>query len=384
MNIALIVLPSPGKALVPPLTLAYLATLLEQRRHIVRIYDLALDPDTALTKAIQPLRSFRPQVVVVAGEQADMLSAAVNALHEDQHQYVLPVQMNRSGLDANHICSGVLRWIDRQRVVDGGKTSYSDSREPCLAIDQLPFPARHLLSLESYEMRAVGGELQTTLLIGGLDPSGNGQIVLRSPTQIVAELRSVSSEFGLRHFLFIDVPVTFDRSWLVELLTRLVDVGLNIGWEARADVELLDESLVAHMVRSGCEALTFELEAASVFESTATRNRLREAVAKAREQGIFVRANVKIEPPYESVPRLVDVAATFGLDDVRFDVVNSEAVNAGPDGTQLKEIARQIYDAGRDRQRIINRWGPALGNLIWKLRGKSGPSPDLDDEGAAA
>lgn len=365
----------------PPLTLAYVATLLEQRRHIVRIYDMALEPEVTLDAVIQPLRSFRPQVVVVAGETAELISAAVDALHEDRHSLVLPVHMSRTGIDANHVCAGVLQWLDKQHVAHPTPGPTPAAGRPT-DIDQLPLPARHLLSLESYNLRAVGGELQTTLLIGTVE-SADGRIALRSPTQIVAELRSVSREFGLRHYLIPDVPVTLDRAWLVELLTRLCDAKLGVSWEATAAPEQLDEALVAHMARAGCESVHFQLEAAKVFESTIARDQLRLAVEHLRSRGIFIRATVKLVPPYESIPHLVDVAATFGLDDVRFDVATFEAASVGADETQLREMARQIYDQGRDRQRFINRFGPALGNLIWKLRGPRA-SGQLDDEGMTA
>jgi hypothetical protein len=375
---ALIALSCVGKPVLPPLTLAYVATLLEQRRHIVRIYDLALTPEVELAAAIGPLRSFRPQVVVVAGEQPDVIGAAVDVLHDEQHTLVLPVQMSRTGLDANHVCAGVLQWIDKQQL----SAAAPASGDGPLDIDQLPLPARHLLSLERYNLRAVGGELQTTLLIGAVE-SADGRIALRSPTQIVAELRGVSREFGMRHYLIPDVPVTLDRAWLVELLTRLCDADLGVSWEATAAPEQLDEALAAHMARAGCESVHFQLEAAKVFESTVAREQLRAAVEQLRAHGVFIKATVKLVPPYESIPHLVDVAATFGLDDVRFDVARTEAASVGADETQLREMARQIYDQGRDRQRFISRFGPALGNLIWKLRGPRS-SPQLDDEGLTA
>ncbi len=356
---ALIALPCKGQPLYPPLTLAYVATVLEQRRHIVRIYDLGLEPQIGLEAAFLPLRSFRPQVVVVSGDMPEVIGPAVEALHEDKHTQVLPVPMSRSGLDASPVCWEVMQWLDKQGSEASGASP--------LDLDQLPLPARHLLPLESYNLRAVGGELQTTLLVGALE--ADGRFALRSPTRIVSELRSVSAEFGLRHYLIADVPVTLDRAWLVELLTRLCDAGLGIGWEASAQPEHLDGELVAHMARAGCEGLCFQLDAVSVFESTAAREALRRAVTHARQHSIFLRANLKLEPPYESIPHLVDVAATFGLDDVRFDVARAEAASVGADETQLREMARQIYDQGRDRQRLINRFGPALGSLIWKLRG---------------
>lgn len=376
---ALIALSSAGRPVIPPLTLAYLATLLEQRRHIVRIYDLALTPEVELDTAIRPLRSFRPQVVVVAGEQPELIGAAVDVLHEHKHALVLPVQMSRTGLDANHVCAGVLQWLDKQHVPTAGPAAGDGP----IDVDQLPLPARHLLSLERYNLRAVGGELQTTLLIGAVE-SADGRIALRSPTQIVAELRGVSREFGMRHYLIPDVPLTLDRAWLVELLTRLCDADLGVSWEATVAPEQLDEALAAHMARAGCESVHFQLEAAKVFESTVAREQLRSAVDQLRANGVFIRATVKLVPPYESIPHLVDVAATFGLDDVRFDVARTEAASVGADETALREMARQIYDQGRDRQRFISRFGPALGNLIWKLRGPRSSATQLDDEGMTA
>lgn len=384
MNIALIALSAGGKQPTPPLTMAYLATLLEQRRHIVRIYDLALEPELPVATALRPLHSFRPQVVIFSGEREELLVAAVNALKLEQHTHVLSTPMSRTGIDAPHVCASVLAWLYRQERLEGAPLSSGGEIDPEVGLDALPFPARHLLSLEHYELRAAGGELQTTLPIGAM--GAEHRVILRSPTQIVAELRSVSHEFGLRHYLFPDLPITFDRAWLFELLTRLCDAHLEIGWEATADADQLDEATIRHLARAGCETLCFDLDAALVFESTATRARLRTVVDLAREQSIFLRANVKIEPPYESVPRLVDVAATFGLDDVRFDVLNAEAVGVSSESSHIQAMVRQIYDAGRDRQRFISRFGPTLGNLIWRLRGpqRHHPPKSLDDDGIRA
>ncbi|EFO79514.1 hypothetical protein OSCT_2640 [Oscillochloris trichoides DG-6] len=345
------------------MSLAYLATLLEQRRHIVRIYDLGLEPEATWSNAFLPLRSFRPHVVVVAGDRAELRTAALEALRQDQHERVFALQMNRSSLDAHHVCYTVLAWMQQQW---GG----NEEQLPTLnAIDALPFPARHLLSLERYHLRAVGGEFQTSMLIAGVD-ADQEDLVLRAPSQIVAELRTVSAEFGLRHFLFPDVPLTMDRAWLEVLLRHLADAQLMVGWEASADAELLDEALILAMAQVGCEALTLTMRASRVFESAQTRHRVSHVVSTAHDQGIYVRAYVHLEPPYESVPHLVDVAATFNLDDVRFEVPAAEALGDVADTAQVAQLAHQIYDAGRDRQRFINRFGPALGSLIWRFRGQ--------------
>jgi hypothetical protein len=373
VNTALIALPRSGKQITPPLTLAYMATLLEQRRHIVRIYDSALTPEQPLRSAFQQLRGFRPQVVVVAGDSAEGLSLAEEAFHqEDQRCMFLPIQLRADDLDAGWVCSSVAKWFERHNA---GRSGRSDTLLPITGgtLDQLPFPARHLLSLEGYNMRAVGGELQTTLLVGGSASASDGRMVLRAPAQIIAELRSVSHEFGLRHYLFPGIPLTTDRSWLYELLTRLVDAKLNVHWEATVEPELLDEALIAHMGRAGCEMVHFNLDGARVFDTSAARDELRHVVSYFRQHTIYTRAEVKLEPVYESIARLVDVAATFGLDDVSFSAIDQHA--AGSDLSDLEGLARKRYDEGRDRQKYINRFGATLGNLIWRLRGPRQTSP---------
>lgn len=374
MNMALIALPSARKQAHPPLTVAYLATLLEQRRHIVRIYDLALEPGSALTPVLSLLRSFRPHVIVVGGEDAELVAAVAEALRDGHSGTVLAVPMSRSGLDAPQVCGSVLRRIMAQTGEDARLDSVT-------TLDQLPFPARHLLSLERYALRAVGGELQTTLQIG-CACNDNGRIILRSPDQIVAEMRSVAQEFGFRHFLIADVPITGDREWLTHYLDCLDEARLGIYWEAPVQLGYLDAELITSMARTGCEALCFQIDAAHVFESAALREQVRREVACARQHGIFSRGEVTLAPPYESIPYLVDVAATFGLDDVRFEVAKIEAVDVGFDAEQLIDIARKMYDRTRDRQRFIERFGPALGNLIWQLRGpRSMASQRFGDKG---
>ncbi|NJM08616.1 hypothetical protein HC891_24145 [Candidatus Gracilibacteria bacterium] len=363
MNIALIALPRQGKPVPPPLTLAYIATLLDQRRHIVRLYDLELSPDTPLTAALQPLRIFRPQLVIVASETAEA-AAEVAALLEEEQRLVLPITLHMDDLYVGCTCAEVLRWLDSAHPIELSIPSNNDARSsvPGAAVrfEQLPFPARHLLPLERYNLRAIGGELQTTLLIGQIDARLNGKVELRAPAHIVEEMRNVSYEFGFRHYLLPHIPLTLDLQWLHELLTRLSDARLNVGWQGIVHIEHLDEPLIERMARAGAEMLVFDLSAASVFDSLAARSRIKDVVMTIRRHGIYTRANVRLEAPYETVMNLVDVSATFGLDDVVFSSA------AAP---QYEAIAQQVYDMSRDRQRLIDRYGSMVGSLLWRLRG---------------
>ncbi len=377
MNVALIALPNGEETVMPPLTLAYVAAVLERQRHIVRIYDLALTPDIPFATAFRPLLAFRPQVVVVVSEQLDLLEHAVEVLHS-QHTCVIPMHTERSDLVAGRKYSDIMAWVEQQQALQGEKVVISDDhmsveRHP-FDLDQLPLPARHLLSLEYYDLRAKGNELQTTLLAGVIrDSEAGGEIQLRTPVQIVAELRSVSREYGIRHYLLSGVILTTDLTWLRELLNRLIEADLEIAWEGMVNTEKLTPQLLGHMAQAGCETLRLDFNVTQVFESAKARARLKQVVADARQHDIHARAELELEPPYEAMPHLVDIAATFGLDDVSFKVRTARSVgdiemrSIGED-TKLEEVARQRYYAGRSRQQFIDRFGGTLGPLLWKLR----------------
>jgi len=379
VNVALIVLPNNEPLVAPPLTLAYIAAVLEHQRHIVRIYDLALTPDVPLVVALRPLQTFRPQVVIVVGEQLSHLEDAVELL-DAQHSYVVPMQLRRGELAIGHACAEVLAWINQQpgSLSENEKivTRSTPATDAIVQdLDQLPSPARHLLSLEQYGLRAVGNELQTTLLIGMPRSEHPDQIVLRAPAQIVSELRSVSREYGIRHYFFPDVALTTDLDWLHEFLTRLHDADMRIAWEGVVNTERLDMALLKQMLQAGCEVLRFDFDSTRVFESFQVRTQLKQAVANTRQVGIYARADLELKPPYESLPHLIDVAATFGFDSVNFkvrstssqDTIQEEFRAIGED-MQLEEYVRQRYYAGRTRQQLIDRFGSALGNLLWRLR----------------
>src|SRR5262245_52433139 len=54
--------------------------MLEQQRHIVRIYDLALCDAVSLAEALAPLRTFRPHIVAIAATDPRAATAAAAAL----------------------------------------------------------------------------------------------------------------------------------------------------------------------------------------------------------------------------------------------------------------------------------------------------------------
>src|SRR5262249_25430162 len=117
--------------------------------------------------------------------------------------------------------------------------------------------------------------------------------------------------------------------------------------------------------RAGCEGITVEFDAMQVLDVPPARQALNAVVQEARALEMRIGGNVTLAPRYSSIPALVDMSATFGLDDVRFGVRTGggEAESALP----ALNLAQSRYRALISRQRLVKRFGSYLGPMIWRV-----------------
>lgn len=369
MKIAFVALSShisaQSSTLAPPLPLGYLAALLEQQRHIVRIYDLALAEDQLVAEALVPLRMFRPHLVVIANAP-DASPAALEYLH------ALPFPAMRlhdglrecapGGLAAQALLAAEPETATNEQQLLRNALLALDG-----AVDALPFPARHLLPLEQYPLRSPHGDLRTTVVIAQHLAAGN--TLQRDPAMIVAEIRSIIHEHAIRHFVFPGA-LSADRDWQHSFLSQLASASLPIGWEGHLRPQNLTRALVDKLVAAGCDALRLEFDIHDVLLSQDARKRLVGRIRYAQQQGITVSAQIHLEAPYSSIPMLVDISATFGIDKVKIHIQKANRANpksAGDDSNldDMIDLARSRYRSRRSRQFFVDRFGAQLGPMLW-------------------
>ncbi|KPV54506.1 hypothetical protein SE17_03350 [Kouleothrix aurantiaca] len=375
MKIAFIVLPNTeDPCITPPLPIGYLGALLEQQRHIVRIYDLALHDTSNATEALAPLRAFRPHMAIVAASspsarnliEAALAGITANVMHIELHM--------RSATPAQAVARAL--WslerpsepTDEQSVIFEALLGLDDD------LDTLPFPARHLLPLEQYPLFTPMGDLQTTLLTGQQFTSTS--YIPRNPALISAELRSVAREHGIRHFILAGPLLTLDTAWLHDLLYHLATSDAGVCWEGSASFRQLTPDLLRMFRRAGCEVLSLPFDAAEVLDSKDARTALLDVVRIAHELGMAVRGQIDLDPSYSAMPTLVDLAATFGLDDVRFSMPSTSSASAQPatGSAELENITEMVqsrYRSSQSRQFFVERFGARMGPILWRV-GRSG------------
>ena len=366
MKIAIIVFPSNQEALAtPPLPAGYVAALFEQQRHIVRIYDLALEDATSLHAALAPVRLFRPHAIVVAADVIEQCQAVHQELFDSCNAAWALLSINLRGAMPGQIAVRALHHFNGDAETNFVAATLLMLREQ---LDTLPFPARHLLRLEGYPLTTTGGSLQTNILTGQFV---DGAVLVRNPRLIIAELRSVIHEYGIWHFVFEGLPLTADMAWLNDFVYDLVMARLGISWEATVDPTALSPELLSLLRRAGCETLNIEFDAMQVIDAASSREALVASVREAHVHDIKVRGHVLLEPRYSSIPALVDMSATFGLDDARFSILQptqNEPSDTLTEPEQLLTLAQSRYQTLQGRQLFVNRFGAYLGPMIWRLR----------------
>ncbi|HII85293.1 TPA: radical SAM protein [Candidatus Bathyarchaeota archaeon] len=340
----------------PPISLAYVAAVLE-KNHKVSIIDAptegwqSLKEDLGNTYRVglsddqitDRLQRFSPDVVGIEvpfsgwSRTAFSVASTVKALGKDivvfldgQHPSAMPQDcLSNHDVDfvvigepettvvelANALEGGVgdFNKVKGLGLVKNGKNVITAKRPPIEDLDSLPFPARHLLPNEIYnvavEENPLRGEIRkpwTIMITSRGCPYScvfcSSCIVWgkrwrgRSPLNVVDELESVIKKFGVRQIDFYDDNMTLDKKRMEMICDLIVERGLRVEWFTpngiRADT--LDAALLRKMKDAGCKKIRLAPESGvqRVVDQVVKKNldlkSVEQAVVSAKKVGIGV------------------------------------------------------------------------------------------------
>jgi len=274
----------------PPLGIAYLAAVLRQAGHHVRIADLDVAPD--------PAPNFSQYDLV--GISADTIGyPAALAVAEEAKRVGKPVLMGGyhvSFRDEEALRSGLVDYVIRGEAEEpivrlaealegrrgleetpslsflrGGEVFRTPSGPPVEDLDGLPLPARDLLPLDHYQV-TFRGRRHTSIITSRGCPFAcsfcassrfaGGRWRARDPVSIADEVQQVRDEFGYRAFAFMDDNFTLNPQRVIGFADEVRRRNLDIIWWcfSRADTIAGNEAMVRAMARSGCGQIFLGLE----------------------------------------------------------------------------------------------------------------------------
>jgi len=438
----------------PPLGLAYLAAVLERDGHQVGVFDFSLDPATLLEDNVQSVYAFGPQLVGITAmttvyhsvlDTATLLKAQLGRpiVMGGPHATLYPERILKEAPVIDYVIrgEGERTILELVRALEGrngdlskirglsyrfrGEAVSNPDRELIQDLDALPFPARHLFDLERYGLCTPEGQPMITILSSRGCPYNCAYCFKgivgrtyrqRSPGNIIAELRQVIDQYGIRHFYFIDDLFTLNVRRLDALSEEFVAQELNIHWQCLGRVDRVNAEILRKMYAAGCRRIHYGIESGNQenlrrigkgFEL----EQVRQAVRWTREAGIQTKGYFMLGLPgdtEQTMRQTVDFAVSLNLDEAMFSLTTpfpgtrlwDELVKKRPETEYSLDFSRAYYygnpeekvvpflnvsevpDAvlgqwmgkarralaeGRARRLYLQAFGPSLGRILWRV-----------------
>jgi anaerobic magnesium-protoporphyrin IX monomethyl ester cyclase len=135
-------------------------------------------------------------------------------------------------------------------------------------LDALPFPAYHLLPMRKYDSIIGKYPVSTMISTRGCpyqchfcfkQPS-DAKFRFRSAKNVVDEMEYLVREFGVREIMFYDDVMTFRRSYVADICEEILARKLSVAWETPTRIDKVDKALLGLMCKAGCIRLRYGIE----------------------------------------------------------------------------------------------------------------------------
>lgn len=185
-------------------------------------------------------------------------------------------------------------------------------------MDEIPYPARHLLPLELYDrtiefLDAKPADIMSisrgcVFNCGFCETRKLWGNICRgfSPKRVIGEIQDLQSKYGTKGIYFINDNFTLRKKDAIELCNLMIKNKLGLEWVCDTRVDLVDDELLALMSKAGCKVIWFGVESGSpkVLQRIG-RNTTPEQVEKAfklcKKNGIKTACSFMIGLPGETL-----------------------------------------------------------------------------------
>jgi anaerobic magnesium-protoporphyrin IX monomethyl ester cyclase len=382
MKILLINPPSGIENPLLPLGLAYIAAVLEKNNIPVDVLDadalrmtnkdiektiLELKPEiigiTMMTatfyisqKIIKLIKEVLPESLIIAG---------------GAHPSSLPKQTLKSIPEIDIIVreEGEITFLELIKALKEKKPlnnvkgiCYKENKDivctppqsPIENLDSIPFPLREKFPLEKYKTHPPYGRKNPYMhLITSRGCPFNcafcskavfgKRLRTRSAKNVVDEVEYLVEKYGVKEIKFYDDDFTIDMKRAEEICQEIIKRKINIVWSCTTRVNLINESLLKIMKKSGCWLISYGVESASQellnsIRKGITIKQIKQAFSWTRKAGIRTLAYFMVGLPGET-RKTIEESIQFAKE-LEPDFTNWSLTTIFP-ATDLKEMVKE-------------------------------------------
>ena len=185
-------------------------------------------------------------------------------------------------------------------------------------MDEIPYPARHLLPLEMYDrtIEFLGVKPADVMSISRGCVFNCGFCETRklwgnmcrgfSPKRVIGEIQDLQSRYGTKGIYFINDNFTLRKKETLELCNLMLDNKLDLEWVCDTRVDLVNQELLQLMSKAGCKTIWFGVESASPkilqrIGRNTTPQQVETAFRMCRKAGIKIACSFMLGLPDETL-----------------------------------------------------------------------------------
>ena len=180
-------------------------------------------------------------------------------------------------------------------------------------LDQLPYPAFHLLQMDKYYYEFMGKNFTIMESSRGcpyrcsfcyLEMYGT-RFRQKSLKHFLDEITHVVENFNIKNIYFMDLEFGLNRDFVLNFCQALVSQKIHISWSCQTRVTDVDREVLTWMKKSGCSLIHFGIEAGSDHVLNAIGKNIRQhdcirAISLAHDIGIRTAVFVNFGFPGET------------------------------------------------------------------------------------
>lgn len=343
--------------LVPPFSIGYIATILNQKGFRIDIIDTLVEQNDE-EGIIRLIKGYRPELVFIdctssANEILGKLSRSITLSNKakiwcmGQYASALPEIL----LKENPLVEGCIigeAEVTAVELIDclnerkdpakvkgiafyskkENKTIITEKREVIGNLDQLPSINYKLLKQDRYKVFSAHLPLFRKLRWGFLLSSRGCpyKCIYCSPTlresygssfrassarAVVNQMEELIVEYGVNAIAFQDENFTFDRERTINICDEIIRRNLNIKWVIQTRADCLDRQILAALKKAGCSYIGIGVESGSerilkILQKDETKDRIEASIKQAQAAGIFIIAFFMIGNPAEGPEDLIE------------------------------------------------------------------------------
>lgn len=359
----------------PPLGLAYIAGSLEQAGHTVNFTDADAE-SLSMTALRKRIKAFSPDIaglycstlminkVREVAQLVKNINTDIVAVVGGPHLSVYPeITIRFSEFDIGVIGEGEIAMCEVTSAIQSkadlsnikgiifrknGDIIRTYPRNYISDLDTIPFPAWRLLPIEKYgDILTKTNEFATMVTSRGCpfncifcspECRLGRKFRYRSPENILEEILLLKNDFGVEEICFYDDTFTVDKKRVMKLCDEIINRKIDIKWECRTRVDLVNDELLKKMHLAGCYRIRYGIESGDNqilinLNKKITVAQIKDAVTKTKKYNIEVFGYFMLGCPgetIETVNKTLDLSTQLRLDYVNFNIMSIR-----PPGSEL-------------------------------------------------